>query len=204
MEDFLSVIEAARRLETDVEMLTRSACRGELTVFVIANEWAVQRDDDGPSDKLKGQVYLLADDVLQGIGAESIPVRQVRKPNIDEIVTLQETQQVRRGVIYLTTKEFDRFRRQHALALEFERENAPFLNPDHDWYATELAIAVQAWMALFADGTFLPRKSTPKQHIERWLSKNQPDLLESTRQRIATLVNPDTGKPGGVPKTLAE
>ena len=78
-------------------------------MFVLAKNWAVRRDDEMSSIKLKGQVYLTPEDLEQGLGAESIPVCKVRMPENGEIVTLPETQQVRRGILYVTTKEFDRF-----------------------------------------------------------------------------------------------
>ena len=128
MEQFMPLAEAASNLETDIESLIRSAVCGDLTVFANAKGWAVQGDDEMPPNNLKGQVYLLAEDLLQGLDAQSIPVCQVRMPENDEIVLLLETKQVRRGVIYITVEEFDRFRRQHALTLKLGTGSPPYLN----------------------------------------------------------------------------
>jgi hypothetical protein len=154
MEQFMTLAEAASNLETDIESLVRSAVCDDLTVFALAKDWAVQGDDDIPPNNLNGQVYLLAEDLLQGLGAESIPVCQVRMPENDEIVTLLETQQVRRGILYITVEEFDRFRRQHALTLKVSTGSPPYLNRHHEWYSPKLAAAVNAWLVLFADGNF--------------------------------------------------
>ncbi len=204
MDKFITLIEAARDIRTDLESLIRSAACGDLTVSVIANYWAVRRDEDAGVRKLNGWVYLIQQDLLHGVGSEFTPVRQVREPDTDEIVRLKKVQKVGRGALYMTAKELDRYRREHALALEFDMGNAPFMNSDHDWYSTELAYAVEVWMAIFANDEFEPRKSTTKQYAERWLRKNRPNLSDSAKDRIATLVNPDTAKSGGVPKTLSE
>jgi len=65
----------------------------------------------------------------------------------------------------------------------------------------ELAIAVQAWMAIFADSNFDPQAKSPKQHVEHWLSNHSSELSGNAKDRIATLVNPETAKIGGAPRT---
>ncbi len=149
MEDFITLAKAASSLnDADIESLIQAAGSDKLSVFAVAKDWAIQGDDNMPPNNLKGQVYLLAEDLLQGLGAESIPVCQVRMPENDEIVTLLATEQVRRGVIYITVEEFDRFRRQHALTLKLGTGSPPYLNRHHDWYSPKLAAAVNVWLAL--------------------------------------------------------
>ena len=201
LSDFLSLIEAARDLKTDVEHLIRCAARGELAVFVIADNWTVQGEDNDPSTDLTGHVYLTEDDLLQGVGADFTPVRQVRAPDTEDIVTLTTPQEILRGDLYATVDELDKFRRQHGVRLELDSDAAPYLNPHHDWYSEELATAVEAWMAVFADIEFEPRKKSPKYYVERWLSKNRPKLPDNAKARIATLVNPTDAKKGGAPST---
>ena len=75
------------------------------------------------------------------------------------------------------------------------------VNRNHDFYSTELATAVKAWMALFADGSFKPEGKTIRQRIELWLNARRFGLEDHAEQRIATLVNPDTEKGGGSPRT---
>ena len=204
MEEFISLAEAARILKIDVESLIRSAACGDLTVFVLAKNWAVRRDDEMSSIKLKGQVYLLAEDLLQGVDAESTPVCQVRSPGNDEIVTLEETHEVRRGILYVTTKEFDRFRRQHALTLALGMDARPYLNQHHEWYSPKLAAAVQAWMAIFADGNFRRGHKGAINQIEHWLMSNTDDLSPTARGYIAKVVNPKKTKVGGALPTMIE
>ena len=201
MEEFMNLAEAARDLKTDIESLIRSAACADLTVFALAKDWAVQGDDDIPSNNLKGPVYLLAEDLLQGLGAESIPVCQVRMPENDEIVTLLETKQVRRGILYITVEEFDRFRRQHALTLKLGTGSPPYLNRHHEWYSPKLAAAVEAWMALFADGNFRKGRIGVIDQIESWLMANTDGLSPRARGCIATVVNPKKTKGGGAPTT---
>jgi hypothetical protein len=201
MEQFMTLAEAASNLETDIESLVRSAVCDDLTVFALAKDWAVQGDDDIPPNNLNGQVYLLAEDLLQGLGAESIPVCQVRMPENDEIVTLLETQQVRRGILYITVEEFDRFRRQHALTLKVSTGSPPYLNRHHEWYSPKLAAAVNAWLVLFADGNFRKGNKGVIDQIESWLMANTDGLSPRARGCIATVVNPKKTKGGGAPTT---
>ncbi len=204
MEEFMNLAEAARELKTDIESLIRSAARDDLTVFALAKDWAVQSDVDMPSNNLKGPVYLLAEDLLQGLDAESIPVCQVRTPENPEFVTLLETKQVRRGILYITAEEFDRFRRQHALTLNLGTGSPPYLNRHHEWYSPKLAAAVEAWMALFADGNFRKGRIGVIDQIESWLMSNTDDLSPTARGYIATVVNPKKTKGGGAPTTSVE
>ena len=203
MEEFMNLAEAARDLKTDIESLIRSAACADLTVFALAKDWAVQGDDDILSNNLKGPVYLLAEYLLQGLYAQSIPVCQVRMPENDEIVTLLETKQVRRGILYITVEEFDRFRRQHALTLRFGTGSPPYLNEHHDWYSPKLAAAFNAWMALFADGNFQKAHGGVIDQVESWLMSNTDNLSPTARGYIAKVVNPKKTKDGGaLPKII--
>jgi hypothetical protein len=111
---------------------------------------------------------------------------------------------VNRGIHFVTAEEAEQFSRAHALTLRSIGDTPPYLNPNHDFYSKELAVAVKAWVALFADGSFERGYSTPRQHIERWLRAGKFDLDENAKQRIATLVNPKKSKKGGTRTTLAE
>ncbi len=205
MEDFITLAKAASSLnDADIESLIQAAGSDKLSVFAVAKDWAIQGDDNMPPNNLKGPVYLLAEDLLQGLGAESIPVCQVRTPENDEIVTLLETKQVRRGVLYITVEEFDRFRRQHALTLNLGTGSPPYLNRHHEWYSPKLAAAVEAWMALFADGNFRKGRIGVIDQIESWLMSNTDDLSPTARGYIATVVNPKKTKGGGAPTTSVE
>jgi hypothetical protein len=144
---------------------------------------------------------LLAEDLHQSLNARVTTVTQVRRPSDDKIVTLDKPENVPRGVHFVTQKEAERFSREHALTLKSGSETPSYLNTNHDFYSTELAIAVRAWMALFADGSFDPRGKTPRQRIELWLKARRLNLKDNTEQRIASLVNPDPAKGGGAART---
>ena len=135
------------------------------------------------------------------MNAQCTTVSQVRRPSDDEVVTLDEPVDVDRGVHFVTQEEAERFSRKHALTLKSSSETPSYLNPNHESYSTELAIAVKAWMALFADGSFEPGGKTIRQRIELWLTAQRLGLKENAEQRIASLVNPDTKKGGGSPRT---
>lgn len=96
---------------------------------------------------------------------------------------------------------------------KFERENQNFLkcletpvndtilskllDPDHNWYSSELAIAVKAWIELYADheghrgsNDFKPFGGHPEM-IAEWLEKNHgKKTTHEARVRIAAVVNP--------------
>ncbi len=193
----------ARDVNESPESLIRFGAIDELTIYVIAYDWPVRSNND-TQDKLQGPVFLLAEDLHQSMNAECTTVRRVRRPSDDEVVTLDEPVDVARGVHFVTQEEAKRFSREHALTLKSTGDTPPYLNPNHDFYSEELAIAVRAWVALFADGSFEKGYKTPRQHIERWLRAGKFDLDENAEQRIATLVNPKTSKKGGTRTTLAE
>lgn len=89
---------------------------------------------------------------------------------------------------------------------EVSASNEPdvLMNPDHDRFAPELALAVTVWRAL-ADLRKFPRGT--KSAIEAWIESN-PDawagsgtLSASAKKRIATLVN--WRRDGGAPRSGA-
>ena len=114
---------------------------------------------------------------------------------------LDEPVDVPRGVHFVMAEEAERFSREHALTLKSSTETPSYLNPNHDFYSTELAIAVKAWMAMFADGSFEQGGKTTRQRIEHWLRATRTGLKDNAEQRIASLVKPDTEKGGGAPST---
>ncbi len=203
MDRIRDLCDLARDVNESPESLIRFGAIDELTIYVIAYDWPVRSNND-TQDKLKGPVFLLAEDLHQSMNAECTTVRRVRRPSDDEVVTLDEPVDVARGIHFVTAEEAERFSRAHALTLRSIGDTPPYLNPNHDFYSKELAVAVKAWVALFADGSFERGFSTPRQHIERWLRAGKFDLDENAKQRIATLVNPKKSKKGGTRTTLAE
>ena len=203
MDRIRDLCDLARDVNESPESLIRFGAIGELTIYVIADDWPV-RSSDETEDTVKGLVFLLDKDLHQSLNAEVTKVSQVRRPEHDEFVTLDEAVEVARGVHFVTAEEAKRFSREHGLTLKSSSDTPSYLNRNHDFYSKELAVAVKAWVALFADGSFERGYSTPRQHIERWLRAGNFDLDENAKQRIATLVNPKKSKKGGTRTTLAE
>ena len=201
MDRIRDLCDLARDVNESPESLIRFGAIDELTIYVIAYDWPVRSNND-TQDKLQGPVFLLAEDLHQSMNAECTTVRRVRRPSDDEVVTLDEPVDVARGVHFVTQEEAERFSREHALTLKSTGDTPPYLNPNHDFYSEELAIAVKAWVALFADGSFEKGKKTPRQHVEHWLRAGKFKIKDNAKQRIATLVNPTTAKDGGAPTTL--
>jgi len=203
MDRIRDLCDLARDVNESLESLIRFGASGELAIYVIAHSWPFHSNGD-TQDKLKGPVFLLAEDLHQSLNAQVTKVSQVRRPSDDEVVTLNEPVEVARGVHFVSAEEAERFSREHALTLKSSSDTPSYLNRNHDFYSKELAVAVKAWVALFADGSFERGYSTPRQHIERWLRAGNFDLDENAEQRIATLVNPKKSKKGGTRTTLAE
>ena len=200
MDRIRDLCDLARDVNESLESLIRFGASGELAIYVIAHSWPFHSNGD-TQEKLKEPVFLLAEDLHQSLNAQVTTVTRVRRSSDDEIVTLDEPVDVPRGVHFVSAAEAERFSRKHALTLKSGSETPSYLNRNHDFYSTELATAVKAWMALFADGSFEPEGKTIRQRIELWLMARRFGLEEHAEQRIATLVNPDTEKGGGSPRT---
>jgi hypothetical protein len=74
-----------------------------------------------------------------------------------------------------------------------------YLDTSHDFFSYELKAAVECWQHLFVNGKLKTGKSVKAGAIE-WLGKNHPVLSDEAKSRIATVINPDRHKRGGVPR----
>lgn len=98
--------------------------------------------------------------------------------------------------LYVTAKELKRL--HHKLEVPWNGPvSHPALHPEHDFYATELAIALRAWEELSSDPDNRDRPGGARKQIETWLRKNYPKeaRVEAWRERIVKVVN--WRKPGG-------
>jgi len=71
-------------------------------------------------------------------------------------------------------------------------------------FSSELEAAVSASLALFyrGDRGKEPNMKSPKQQAIEWIKVNRPSIeSEQAKERIASLINPDSAKSGGAPKT---
>ena len=202
-----NLIELAADLGTSVEELVGYGADGKLIIYVIADKWP--RKKAGNSDAksaviVDGQVELLPIDLLKSLGSEYTEVRQVKTPKGD-VVELDSTQKVMRGVHFVTAAERDRMLEAlksapQSTVAAFGDALPPYLDPEHQWYSEDLDAAVKAWMALYADGGFKKKSLGHKAQIESWLMKHRPHLRSNyARENIVTVVNPN--KDGGNPKT---
>jgi hypothetical protein len=203
MDRIRDLCDLARDVDESLESLIRFGASGELAIYVIAHDWSVRSKADA-ENTIRGPVFLVAEDLHQSLNAECTTVSRVKRRINDDPIMLLEPLVVERGAHFVTAEEAERFSREHALTLKSSTETPSYLNLHHDFYSTELAIAVKAWVALFADGSFEPGNRTPRQKIVRWLRASKFGLKANAEQRIATLVNPDPAKVGGAPRTLTK
>lgn len=69
-------------------------------------------------------------------------------------------------------------------------ETPPYLDPKNKNYATELALAVKTWLAVF-HGVQKPSSLTPAQRIEKYLASNPETKGKSNLiERLTTVCNP--------------
>lgn len=76
-------------------------------------------------------------------------------------------------------------------------EIPPYLDPKHEHYCRELAVAVMAWTAIYDEGGQIDIRRADREKITEWLTNNykeQYDLSEKGIQRIRLIINP---KPEG-------
>jgi hypothetical protein len=196
----LNLAEAATQMRTSVEKLIQFGAHGDLTISVVANDWPVQTESE-TAETISGLVNLVPSDLLQSFVAEFVLVHKVVTAHESETVMLAEPVEVLRGLLYVTAEEFRRFRDKHGGAADCTKGMPPYLDPSHNLKSPQLAIAINAWLALFASGDFDPKGRAVKQHIEQWLAKNHGELSTNARENIATLINPETYKDGGTPRT---
>lgn len=88
------------------------------------------------------------------------------------------------------------------VSAEPEVAGAAYLDPSHEHFAPELALAVAAWQSLASEQRFV---RGPKATIEAWIDANpdawlgEGELSASAKERIVTLVN--WRKIGGAPSS---
>jgi hypothetical protein len=75
----------------------------------------------------------------------------------------------------------------------------PFLDTNNKHYSSELAIAFQCWEAMFIQDGYKAGRPFRNQ-AKNWLKRNHDHLSGEAMERIATLINPNIHKRGGVKK----
>jgi len=196
----LDLREVAKLLGVTVEKLIRWGANGKLTITVTADDWRI-RTETGAVGSISGSVDLLSQDLQLSYNADSTQVCKVSTRGDGEVLTLVEPLELRRGKLFVAPEELRRFRNKYGGLVGPIEGARPYLDSGHEWYSSQLAIAVQAWMALFSGGDFDAGHKSPKQNIREWLSKNAGHLPATTRENIAKLVNPTDAKKGGAPPT---
>jgi hypothetical protein len=196
----LNLAQAATQLGTSVGKLIKYGAHGKLTISVVANDWPIRTDNE-TAETISGLVALVPDDLLQSYGADFTLVRNVVTLDAGETVFLLEPIKLLRGVLFVTAEEYRRFRRKLGNAATQGEDVPLYLDSNHEWHSSQLAVAIEAWTALFSSGDFDPKGKSAKFRILQWLAKNAGDLKPNARANIATCVNPDKGKGGGNPST---
>lgn len=97
----------------------------------------------------------------------------------------------------ITRKELHRFEANALQEAIHPKTAEPYLDPSHNHYSKELAVAVNAWRTLYDKGGAYKAKKSHKEQIKATLAGN--GLSDAAIDRIATLVNPN--KAGGAPST---
>ena len=194
--------ELAHELEASVEQIIRYGAAGDLILYVIADEWSGKKagNSDAKSNVIAdGLVELLPTDLLKALNSEYTEVRQVKTADGD-VIELDATQKVARGVHFVRAAERDRVLEALKPTVAASADAfPPYLDPLHQCYSITLDAAVKAWLALYVEGGFKPKDRGHIKQIEAWLREHYPDLSNHARKGIATVANHN--KDGGNPKT---
>lgn len=196
----LDLSVAAQRLGYPLEQLIRWGAKGALTITVMAQDWPVRHPDDA-KEPVNGPVNLVPKDLERSYNADVISVRQVVRPHDDVVLTLDGPVELLRGLLFVDAVEFRRIRDKLGQAVGHDGDTPTYLDPAHRFHSKHLAIAVQAWIALFADGTYEKIGKGTTDHILAWLNRNGGELSKNTKKNIATLIMPTDLKGGGQPAT---
>lgn len=194
----LDLDDAAERLGVTVEKLIRWGAGSKLAITVIADDWPM-RTESGAVGSISGPANLVPEDLEQSFNADFTLVREVATLGDGEVLMLVEPVELRRGMLFVRADEFRRFRSKYAGFVGHSDGIPPYLDSSHEWYSPNLAAAVQAWMALFAEGNFRKGPKGAIDQIESWLMANTNELSPTARGYISKVVNPKKTKDGGAP-----
>ena len=191
-KETFDLIELAAELSTSVEELIRFGASGDLTIHVIADAWSGRKEGDGGAESsviVNGLVELLPSDLFQSQNASCTEVRQVKTAEGD-VVVLDSSQQVERGLHFVTAAERDRAREalNPDMAI-FGEDLPPYLDSKSEYFSNTLNAAVRAWMAVYFEEEFRKDKGAHIKQIKAWLEKNFPNLSEHAQKQIASVVN---------------
>lgn len=186
----LSLPEVAARLEMPIQHLLQWASDGEITLSIVST-----RSDSGSSPAQAQWADLLPADILSALNRDSVLPTGLVFDGTE--VKNTEPVSIGFGAVYVPIDQVRKLEAQ--LAVRGRADNDyPFLRMDHPNYAPELAIAVEAWLAICGQPAKLTRdKQSEKARIETWLRKHHDELSKNQRARIATVANPN--KRGGAP-----
>ena len=190
--------EVAGLLGVTGEKLIRWAASGKLAITVLADDWPI-RTEAGTVGSITGPANLVPKDLEQSFNADFTLVREVATLGDGEVLMLVEPVELRRGMLFVRADEFRRFRSKYAGFAGQGDGIPPYLDSSHEWYSPKLAAAVQAWMALFAEGNFRKGPKGAIDQIESWLMSNTNELSPTARGYISKVVNPKKTKDGGAP-----
>jgi hypothetical protein len=82
----------------------------------------------------------------------------------------------------------------------FPEDIPPYLDPEHEKFAPELTIAINAWRVIHSKSGVIKDNRSHIKQIKKWLSDKYPELSEEATDRIAKVINIHSRKKGGVIK----
>lgn len=199
VREWFLINEVARDYNWNLCDFTLLLAQGRLPAYVAAEKWAaISEGPDRLEQALRGFVRVFEEDIPLNPVADHWHFSVERVRFNDRIWRLKDKpQKISVSLLYISRADLDRFLGTVAIA-----SDQPFLDKAHPHYASELAIAVQAWRALCEpEGGLRDTKVGAKKQINVWLREHHRALTTEARQRIATVVNPDTRKRGGAPRS---
>ena len=128
------------------------------------------------------------------------PIRNNEKvtPNLSWLLTFEEAEAWAVNSFGVSFKELrDRLANERTNT-ETSDTTAAYLDKSNPMFSRELSIAIEAWEQVLANNPSRPKTGSRKNLILAWLNQNHRGLSSQAKERIATMINPDSN--GGSPK----
>jgi len=154
-------------------------------------------------DQYFGRIFLWPNQILKILNEGIVSLKQFTLNDEDKLIELSQSIEINKSNLVITHEEKLRFEKEYIypkLKINLNLNKlAECLNPNHPFYAEELAIALETWIHLSENHT--PFKKSIKTQAIEFIKEKYPQWKNSENppERIATVVN--WSKKDGAPKS---
>lgn len=207
--DFYSLEEAAELLDCAVPDFLKWGASGKIKLYVWYLGWVIEPLGLKKRRLLNEFVWLSREDIMAAyinFDSDRLHVTYQITTSSGELWIIDDDDGLwfNSANLYVMADELKTFAPQ---GLAQESHLSKILDPTHPWHSENLAMAVNAWLELYAnregnrnDSTFKPPGGNTRL-IEEWLDERNPNIGKTTKEHFRVIINPD--KRGG-PNKLSE